>query len=213
MKQYQTVIFDLDGTLLDTLADLTNSVNHVLQTFGYPTRSIDEVRSFVGNGVKILLKRSFPPIDEELLEKAYVVFSQYYAIHMYDNTKPYNNVITLISSLGNRNLAIVSNKTNNAVEELNKRFFTPYINTAIGTPPEYKKPHPYSIFEVMKHFNSDSSNSIYVGDSDVDIETAHNAGLLCIGVSWGFRGRNYLLSHGADYVVDTANELLHLLNS
>lgn len=212
--KYGTVIFDLDGTLLDTLQDLANSVNYVLRQFGFPERSLSEVRSFVGNGVKILLKRSFShQLEEEDLMRALDVFRKHYAMHMNDHTGMYEGIEELLIHLHEKelNLAIVSNKLDSAVKELNQLYLKKYVPLAVGTPPERKKPDPYSVQEVMKHYNSTVNDTIYVGDSDVDIETAHNAGLKCIGVSWGFRGRKFLEEHGADFVIDHPSELLSLL--
>lgn len=209
-----TIIFDLDGTLLDSLKDLTNSVNHTMTHYGFPTRSIDEVKSFVGNGVKILLKRSFPyQRTEDQLNEALAVFRSHYELHMNDHTTIYDGLEPILNELGNtdKNLAIVSNKLDSAVQLLNQRFFYPHIPLAIGTPPDHKKPDPYSIYQIMEHYHTDSSQTIYVGDSEVDIETAHNAGIKCIGVSWGFRGHSFLQKHKADYIVDTPNDLLKLL--
>lgn len=211
---YKTIIFDLDGTLLDTLVDLTNSVNYTLSYYHKPNRTIEEIRNFVGNGVRILLKRSFPtPLTESFLNEALEVFRSHYSVHLNDHTKMYEGLEPVLIKLSDQNkqLAIVSNKLDNAVKQLNLQYFSSYIPLAIGTPSNYKKPHPYCVHQVMEHYHSIAEETIYVGDSEVDIQTAHNAGLKCIGVSWGFRGHDFLKEHGADFIVDTPEHLLTLL--
>lgn len=209
--KYKTIIFDLDGTLLDTLEDLKNSVNYTLEKFHYPTRTLSEVRSFIGNGVKVLLTRAFPmntPIA--VIEEALIVFREHYEIHMYDNTCLYPGVVELLAQLKDENyrLAIVSNKLDRAVKELNERFFKDYISLAIGTSSNAKKPNPFHVLEAINSLDSTITDTIYVGDSDVDIETARNAGIPCVGVSWGFRGRAFLEEHHADYIIDHPSELI-----
>lgn len=212
--KYNTVILDLDGTLLDTLEDLKNSVNYTLTRYNYPTRTLAEVRSFIGNGVKVLLTRSFPAqTSERMIDEALLIFREHYSVHMYDNTGLYSGVIDMLTTLkeSGYRLAIVSNKLDSAVKELNERFFQEVISLAIGTGEDAKKPNPFYVFEAIKELGSTVGDSIYVGDSDVDIETAKNAGIPCIGVSWGFRGREFLEAHNADYVIDHPSELPRLL--
>ncbi len=212
--KYTTIILDLDGTLLDTLEDLTNAVNNTMTHYGYPTRTLDEIRSFVGNGVAILLRRSAPMgTPEELFPEMLDYFRAYYKEHMYDHTAPYDGVLPMLADVHTQGFktAIVSNKLDEATKELNHRFFLPYNELAIGTPAEYKKPHPYSVFDAIRQLGSTPEQAIYVGDSEVDLETAANAGIPCIGVSWGFRDRAFLEERGADYVIDAPEELLPLL--
>ncbi len=213
---HTTVIFDLDGTLLDTLTDLQGAVNHTMRHFRFPERTYDEVRRFVGNGVAVLLHRC-APVDtpEELFPSMLECFRAYYKEHMYDHTAPYNGVLSMLTELRRKGFrtAIVSNKLDEATKELNRRFFLPYNELAIGTPAEYKKPHPYSVFDAICQLDSTPEQTIYVGDSEVDLETAANAGIPCVGVSWGFRDRPFLEKHGANYVIDTPEELVPLLLS
>lgn len=214
--KYNTIIFDLDGTLLDTLEDLKNSVNYTLEKFNYPLRTLYEVRSFVGNGVKVLLTRSFPVnTTEKMIEEALIIFRKHYAEHMYDNTCLYPGVTNLLTQLVNSNyrLAIVSNKLDSAVKELNERFFKDFISLSIGTSENAKKPNPFHVLETIKALGSTIEETVYIGDSEVDIETANNAGIPCIGVSWGFRGREFLEAHHADYVIDEPRELLKILEN
>lgn len=212
--KYHTILFDLDGTLLDTLDDLANSVNYALSFHEYPKRTKEEVKSFVGNGVSKLMERAMPKeCTKEEVKNCLATFRSYYLKHMYDFTRIYDEIEFLLHSLKEKGckLAIVSNKLDDAVKELNSRFFKSYIKTAIGTPKEAKKPNPYCIFAAVKELDSSLDDCIYIGDSDVDLETAANAKIPCIGVSWGFRGRKFLEEHGAVYIADTPKKLFTLL--
>lgn len=211
-KKYNTVIFDLDGTLLNTLEDLADAVNHTLSSHGYPIRTLDEVRQFVGNGVARLMElalpqgRQNPNFDDYLQE-----FKAYYAVHMLDKTAPYANILSMLTILKNQGikLAIVSNKFDSAVKGLNQRFFNGLISTAIGESANIsKKPAPDTVFQALKELDSTQSESLYVGDSDVDIVTARNANMDCISVSWGFRSYEFLIDHGATRIAATPDEFL-----
>jgi phosphoglycolate phosphatase len=214
--KYKAVIYDLDGTLLYTLDDLRNSVNYALEKFGHPLRTTDEIRLFIGNGVAVLMRRSAPAhcTDEEVKEML-DVFREHYLKHMYDNTRAYDGVLQMMKDIHDAGIlsAIVSNKLDPAVKELDKLFFNGLTTTAIGAPPEAKKPDPTSVYMCMDTLGIRPSEAIYVGDTDVDIETAHNAGIKCIGVSWGFRGRKFLEDYKCDYIIDKPEELLPLLKS
>ncbi|MCQ2188625.1 MAG: HAD family hydrolase [Paludibacteraceae bacterium] len=210
------VIFDLDGTLLYTLDDLSNSVNYALEKHGYPQRTIEEVMNFIGNGVKVLMRRSGPKgLSEEKSKELLDTFRTHYLEHMYDNTRTYDGVMEMLREVKEAgfNSAIVSNKLDPAVKKLNEKFFKQYIDIAIGAPSDHKKPDPFSVLDCMSQLGTDVTNSIYIGDTDVDLETAHNAGLKCIGVAWGFRGRKYLEDISCDFIVDTPNEVLPLLKT
>lgn len=213
MKKYDTIIFDLDGTLLNTLEDLKDSVNFALKKNGFPLRTIDEVRSFVGNGIKVLMELSVPKnLDNCTLEKCLVDFRHHYEKNMKNKTKPYEGIIDLLEQLTNYKLAIVSNKIDDAVKDLNQIYFEKYIKTAIGESKAIsKKPAPDAVFKALEELNSSPKRAVYVGDSEVDVQTAKNSGLSCIGVTWGFRNRDILESHGADYIIDTPRELLKIL--
>jgi phosphoglycolate phosphatase len=211
-----TIIFDLDGTLLNTLDDLHDSINYVLNKVGYPLRSIDEIRSFVGNGIELLMNRAVPigtaPKD---IIKCLQLFREYYANHMENKTRPYDGIHELLISLKAEGyqLAIVSNKFDSAVKALCKTYYDPLIQIAIGESPEVaKKPAPDSVYTALSALGSKKEQAIYVGDSEVDVQTAHNAGLKCIGVTWGFRNREVLESVGADSIIDKPSELLKYLN-
>ena len=211
---YKAVIFDLDGTLLDTLVDLYNSVNHALRAFGFPERTIDEVRRFIGNGVKKLMERSTPEgTDEETNAKCLDCFRAHYLEHMSDNTAPYEGVNELIKKLREKGIrtAVVSNKLHSAVVDLCKDYFEG-IEEAIGVSvEEERKPNPVNVLKVISLFGITADECIYVGDSEVDVQTAHNAGVKCIGVTWGFRDEGELRENGADFIAHNADEVFNLI--
>lgn len=211
----KSVIYDLDGTLLYTLDDLTNSVNFTMRHFNCPERTIDDVRRFIGNGVAILLKRSAPKdTDEATLKEMLDIFRPHYLEHMYDFTRVYDGVIDMMTNVKNAGFksGIVSNKLDPAVKELDKLYFKGLTDVAIGAPPEAKKPDPTSVYMCLDTIGCSQEESIYIGDTDVDIQTAHNSNMKCIGVSWGFRGRKFLEEYNCDYIIDNPSELLPLLN-
>ncbi len=211
------VIFDLDGTLLDTLDDLAAAVNHCMVKFGYPTHTRDEVRGMVGNGIYVLMEKSLPGgRDNPRYEECMRVFSAYYREHMEDMTAPYEGIDTLISGLSAQGigLAIVSNKFDAAVKELNQKYFGGLIPVAIGEAESAgirKKPAPDTVFAAMSELKVTPDRCIYVGDSEVDILTADNAGIPCINVTWGFKSREFLERHGAKMIVDTPEELMETI--
>lgn len=211
---YKAVIFDLDGTLLNTLTDLYNSVNHGLSSFGFPERTIDEVRSFIGNGVKKLMERSTPEgTDEETNAKCLDIFRAHYLQHMADNTAPYEGVNELIGRLEAKGIrtAVVSNKLHSAVVDLCRDYF-PAIEEAIGVSvEEERKPNPVNVLKVLNLFGITAEECIYVGDSEVDVQTAHNAAVKCIGVTWGFRDEAELKKNGADFIAHNADEVYNLI--
>ena len=199
--RYNTVIFDLDGTLLNTLDDLADSVNYALSKMNYPPRDKSEIRLFLGNGIRNLMKLSVPDgISDEDFDKVFAIFKEYYNIHNQDKTKPYDGVIKLMHDLKNKGIkmAIVSNKVQSAVDQLREKFFSDVIDIAIGDNPDMKrKPEPDSCFKALELLESDTKNAVYVGDSEVDMATAKNAGLDLITVLWGFRDRDFLIENGA----------------
>lgn len=239
---YKVYIFDLDGTLLDTLQDLANSVNYALRQHGMPEHTIDDVRRFVGNGVRLLMERAVPDgAQNPQFEAAFATFRQHYMQHSLDTTRPYDGIPELIHELMVRGckMAVVSNKMMAATQELVRHFF-PDIDVAIGEHEAAgikKKPAPDTVFEALRQltenlelriercdnsqgekvdcktnhtsqFSPLSSESVYVGDSDVDIETARNSGLPCISVLWGFRNRDFLLAHGATTFAEHPSDIL-----
>lgn len=215
------LIFDLDGTLLDTLEDLWASVNHALAQFSLPLRSMCEVRQFLGNGAKVLIHQSLPAeAPAELEERVFAAFRQHYLRHNQDNTHPYPGIIDMLrqcKALGYRT-AIVSNKPNAAVQQLHQRFFADVIDIAIGEqqPHIRRKPAPdmvYAVLEQLKQLHPNYEHSVYIGDSEVDIATARAADLPCICVDWGFRDRRFLADMGATHIIHLPEELLTLIQS
>lgn len=215
MKKYDTVIFDLDGTLLNTLEDLMDSVNFALALYGFPSRKLDEIRHFVGNGVARLMELSIPDgINNPKYEKCLSDFRSHYSKNMQNKTNAYKGIMELLEKLSKENykIAIVSNKFDKAVKELNRVYFGKYIKVAIGESENIsKKPAPDTVFKALKELGSSANKAVYVGDSEVDVKTAKNSGLICIGVTWGFRDRKLLEQKGADYIIDKPQELLKII--
>ena len=214
MNSFDTYIFDLDGTLLDTLGDLAASVNHALRTHGLPEHSIDDVRRFVGNGVRKLMERAVPDgAGNPLFDETFATFRQYYMAHSLDTTRPYEGIPETLEALKARgcHLAVVSNKMMAATQELCRHFFPDTIEVAIGEDEaagSRRKPAPDTVFAAFTALGVGKENAVYVGDSDVDIQTARNAGIPCISVLWGFRDRDFLLQNGAETFISTPSELL-----
>lgn len=210
--RYKTIIFDLDGTLLNTLDDLTGSVNFALRKCGMPERTIDEVRRFIGNGVRMLMKRSVPQgTDDERYREAYNAFTAHYAENSRNLTAPYDGICELLKNLKTQGykLAIVSNKIDFAVKDLRDEFFDGIIDVAIGDSDDTaNKPAPDMVFKAVKELDADIESCVYVGDTDVDLETAANSGMDCITVSWGFRSRAELEGYGSEMIADTPTDIM-----
>ena len=208
---YDTYVFDLDGTLLSTLGDLAASCNHALRANGLPERTIDEVRRFVGNGVKKLMERAIPGgLDNPLFEKTFADFRQHYMLHNLDTTCPYPGVMEMLESLRSRGkkVAVVSNKFYAATQALCKHFFGDLVDVAIGEREGIrKKPAPDTVNEALAQMNVGKERAVYIGDSDVDIMTANNCGMPCISVLWGFRDYDFLVEHGATIFVTSPLQL------
>lgn len=216
MKNYETYIFDLDGTLLNTLGDLASSVNYALRSFDMPQHSVDAVRTMVGNGVRLLMERAVPDgAENPVFDDAFDTFRQHYMEHSLDTTRPYDGIPELLTALKERGCrtAVVSNKFDAATKSLSAHFFSGLIDVAVGEHEAEgirKKPAPDTVREALNQLGVSSDGAVYVGDSEVDIETARNSGLPCISVLWGFRSREFLLAHGATTFVSTPSELLNL---
>ena len=211
----QAVIFDLDGTLLDTLDDLADATNWALRQNGMPQRTLGEVRQFVGNGVRRLMERAVPDGEQNpLFEKAFDDFKAYYVEHCQDKTHLYPGVSEMLQRLKAQGLrlAIVSNKLQAGVDELYLRYFSDTVEVAIGERPEVRrKPAPDMVRAALKALRLLPEEAVYVGDSDVDLQTATNSGLPCISVLWGFRDRDFLLQHGALVLAEQPEEIVNLL--
>lgn len=209
----KTVIFDLDGTLLNTLEDLKNATNFALSEFGYPKRSLEEVRCFVGNGVRKLIERAVPENCENV-DECLCIFKKNYSENMCNRTVPYNGIVKILKDLKSNGvkIGVVSNKFDSAVKELCKKYFGNLIDIAIGQADDVpKKPAPDGVFKAMKELGADKSSTAYVGDSEVDVQTAKNSGLPCIGVTWGFRDKEVL--KGADFIVDNPCDIIDVIRS
>lgn len=209
---FETYIFDLDGTLLSTLDDLANSCNYALRINGMAERTIEEVRMFVGNGVRKLMERAIPDGDANpLFDKAYADFRQHYMQHNLDTTQPYPGVMDMLAELKRRGkkIAVVSNKFYAATQELCQHFFGSLVDVAIGEKENIrKKPAPDTVNEALRLLDSKREGAVYIGDSDVDVMTAHNSGMPCISVLWGFRDKEFLLQHGAKTFVSSPSQIL-----
>ena len=211
---YKAIIFDLDGTLLNTLDDLSESVNYALEQCGYPKRSVDEVRKFIGNGVVKLMERATPDgISKDSQEKCLGLFRLHYLEHMRDNTRPFEKIPELLEELKERGVltAVVSNKLHSAVVGLCDEFFGDNLTCAFGVEKEdERKPSPANVFKAIEKLGVTAKQVVYAGDSEVDVQTANNAGIDCIGVTWGYRDRSELAEAGARFIVDSPDEILKM---
>lgn len=212
---YKAIIWDLDGTLMDTLQDLYLSVNHALSQYNMPQRTYEEVRQFVGNGVRRLMILSVPDGEENpLFEEVFASFKSYYVLHCQDNTGLYPGIretLECLKTAGYR-MAIVSNKLQAGVDELYEAYFKELVEVAIGERPNVKrKPQPDMVHLAMRHLGVTANEVVYIGDSEVDVATARNTGIPCISVLWGFRDRKTLVQHGATLFVNKPQELVEML--
>lgn len=214
--KYRTILFDLDGTLLDTLDDMTDAVNRTLTRYGLPCRSRTEVRDFVGNGAQRLMELASGGAKPETFGAMLADYKADYAANCRVRTAPYPGVTELLKTLAARGyqLGIVSNKPDDAVKALHRDFFPDSVTVAVGERAGMRrKPAPDTLLAAMRQLGADAGSTVYVGDSDVDIETARIAGIPCISVAWGFRDRDVLLAHGADCIAADCSALLALLEA
>ncbi len=213
--KYTIAIFDLDGTILNTLEDLADSTNYALKTCGYPERTMDEVRQFVGNGIRKLMERAVPegtPVEE--IDRVHETFTAHYKVHCADKTRPYDGIMELLQNLKKDGckLAVVSNKADYGVQELCKQYFDGIFDFAVGEREGIrKKPAPDSVNEVLKTLGCSRDRAVYIGDSDVDIQTAANAQMDHIIVEWGFRDVPFLIAKGAKVLVEKPEEILEIV--
>ena len=213
--KYMIAIFDLDGTILNTLEDLADSTNYALKTCGYPERTMDEVRQFVGNGTRKLMERAVPegtPVEE--IDRVHETFTAHYKVHCADKTRPYDGIMELLQNLKKDGckLAVVSNKADYGVQELCKQYFDGIFDFAVGEREGIrKKPAPDSVNEVLKTLGCSRDRAVYIGDSDVDIQTAANAQMDHIIVEWGFRDVPFLIAKGAKVLVEKPEEILEIV--
>jgi phosphoglycolate phosphatase len=213
--KYRFLFFDLDGTLLNTLDDLRDAVNTILVRYQMPEITPEQTAAFVGNGAGHLIHCAVPEgTPEEQEKKILAEYRQYYQEHCQVRTAPYSGIPEMLERLKEAGcvMAVVSNKPDAAVKELNRHFFKGLLDSAIGESAEIRrKPAPDTVFEAMRQTGAEQSSSVYIGDSEVDIETARNAGLPCISVSWGFRNKQELEAAGAQVIAGNAEELEQLL--
>lgn len=211
----KAVIWDLDGTLLNTLDDLAASVNAALAMNGMPLRSTQEVRAFVGNGIRKLMIRAVPGGEANpAFDKALEDFTRHYGAHSQDRTQPYDGILEMLDRLSAEGVkhAIVSNKIDFAVKALSRAYFGERMCAAIGDDPSRaRKPAPDSVFAAMREMGVTAQETVYVGDSDVDVLTARNAGVPCVAVLWGFRDEACLRAAGAGRLARTPDELREII--
>ena len=209
------VVFDLDGTLLYTLEDLMNSVNFTLDLFGYRTCTLDEISSFVGNGVQQLMRRALPEnITEKEFELSLACFKDHYSKHCCDKTRPYDGIIEVLKVLKSRGIkvGILSNKFQDAAEDVCKNYFDGLYDIVVGES-EYckRKPAPDGINMICDRLNVSKEETIFFGDTEVDIKTGEDAGVYCVSVLWGYRDRDFLSRNGAKLFVSDPLDIVNML--
>ena len=214
--KYKIVIFDLDGTILNTLEDLADSTNYALSVFDMPERTIEEIRHFVGNGIRKLMERAVPQgTPESMIVKVHETFTEHYKKHCADKTRPYDGIKELIENIRNAGVytAVVSNKADYGVQTLCKDYFPGLFDYAVGEREGIRrKPYPDSVNEVLRQFDVDRTQAVYVGDSEVDVQTAANAGMDVCMVGWGFINEEFLKESGAEFVVHSPEEAWEFIN-
>lgn len=213
--KYELVIFDMDGTILYTLDDICDGVNASLSKHGLPVRTKDEIRRHIGNGIRHEIESSVPEgTKESMIDAVFHDFHAWYEIHCNDRTRPYDGIVELLEDLKQAGIhcAVVSNKADYAVKALNEIYFKGLLEAGVGEKDGIaRKPAPDEVDEVLRLLNMERNRAVYIGDSEVDIETAANAGMDCIGVSWGYRDRKWLQEYGAEVIVDDVSQLRQLL--
>lgn len=213
--RYKLAVFDMDGTILNTLEDLADSTNYALEANGLPKRTIDEVRRFVGNGIRLLIERAVPADSKpELVDKVFETFKKYYKTHCAVKTRPYDGIKEVLVSLRKAGCltAVVSNKADFAVQDLCKDYFEGLFDFAVGEREGIKKkPAPDSVYEVLSKLKTKKEDAVYIGDSDVDFATSVNAGMDVIMVGWGFRDEEFLREKGAKRIIKQPSEILDII--
>ncbi len=216
-RKISTIVFDLDGTLLNTLEDLADSTNYALRQYGFAERTLEEIRAFVGNGVRKLIERALPEgAENPLFNSVFSCFKSYYVDHCMEKTGLYAGIPEMLHELKSAgyHLAIVSNKLQSGVDELYEHYFSDTVEVAVGERPELnRKPAPDMVLLALEKLGVSTDEAVYVGDSDVDVATARNSGLPCISVLWGFRDKEFLVQHGAHCFAQTPEEICRIIKS
>lgn len=209
---YKLAIFDMDGTILNTLDDLADSMNHSLAAYNLPLRTVDEVRSFVGNGIRKAVERAVPEgLSVEQIDEVHAEFTSYYKDHCAIKTRPYEGILEVIKALRDKGIltAVVSNKADFAVQSLCVDYFDGLFDCSVGDKEgQRRKPYPDGVLSVLDQLGVDKEDAVYIGDSDVDFETAKNSEMDVIMVGWGFRDEDFILSKGAEFVIHEPKEIL-----
>ena len=209
--KFKAVLFDMDGTVLNTLGDRAAAVNHTLREFSMPERSIAEVAAALGNGAAYLIAHTVPDgTPKELTDKVLAAYAPDYDAHCDILTAPYDGIVPLMQKLRERGvkLAVISNKQDTAVKPLAEKYFPGLLEIAVGESAEVRrKPNPDAVLAALRHIGVEREDAIYVGDTEVDLQTARNAGMECASVDWGFRTREQLVEIGAEHIFDTVQEL------
>lgn len=210
------IIFDLDGTLCNTIYDLADAVNYALEKMGYPTHSVEEVRTFVGNGIKNLIIRSMPKEErqEEKIEETKKFFFEYYRVHFADKTVAYDGILEMLNTLKEKGikLAVCTNKEDLMAKSVVKKLFGDIFSLVLGQGDSFPlKPEPDSSLYIMNELKAKREETVFIGDSDVDIKTAKNLGVLSIGVTWGFRDKQELIDNGCVYLAESPCDIIKLL--
>ena len=213
--KFNAFIFDLDGTILDTLWDLRDSVNFALEHNGLPCRSTEEIRAFVGNGIRLLIERAVSGnTDAKIIDKCFADFKEHYKLNSANSTRAYDGVIDVLLQLKNKGakLCVVSNKADFAVQTLVEQYFSGVFDFAVGEKEGVRrKPFPDSVYTAMEYIGADKSKTVYIGDSEVDVETAVNSQVPCIAVTWGFRDKNVLEALNPEYIIDDPKQILDFI--
>lgn len=214
--KFKGVIFDLDGTLVNSLEDIADAMNTVLQNLNYPTHGYEDYQYFIGSGLRNLVSKSLPEThnDDSQIERCYHLMLEVYRDNCTNQTKPYNGIVELLDELKSRNikLSVFSNKADALTKEITAFLFPDYFNPIVGLSIEsLKKPNPFEAVEISKSWGLQPEEMIFVGDSGIDMQTATNANMLAIGVLWGYRPEEELIENGAKYILNHPSDLIPIL--
>ncbi len=213
-NKYKLIVFDLDGTLLDTLEDLAASVNYAMEKLGLPLYTVEQVRWMVGNGAEVLMKRAVTEKHIDKYSSAVTLQKEFYAVHSLDSTKEYEGISEMLTALSDAGIqtGVFSNKDDDVVKQLCRDFFGDKVVYAVGTKlNSAKKPDPFGLVEIMRLSGCSACETVYCGDSEVDVMTAANAGVPCVSVTWGFRDKDFLSRHGAKLFADCPSQVTDMV--